>query len=135
MRAPSVNLSQRLTLSQLAALMERAALFVGLDTGPMHIAAAFGVPVVVLLPQRSQQSVHGRWYPYGSDYIALRGTASCEGCVASQCVRHTQDEELACTASLPVESVVDAATALLAGADHPGLVRWREESVPAPVPG
>ena len=134
MRAPSVNLSRQLTLSQLAALMERASLFVGLDTGPMHIAAAFGVPVVVLLPQQIQPRLHGRWYPYGSDYIPVRGLAVCDGCDAAQCVRHPEDGEPACTASLRVEPVIDAATALLAGTDHPDLVRWQQEVIPSPAP-
>ena len=35
-------------LSRVKALMSRAALFVGNDSGPAHIAAAFGVPVVVI---------------------------------------------------------------------------------------
>ncbi len=43
-RANSVNLS----LTQLIAFTRRAALFVGGDTGPVHLAAALGVPVVAI---------------------------------------------------------------------------------------
>lgn len=42
------DLSGLLTLKQLAALSRRAALFFGVDSAPMHIAAAVGVPVVAL---------------------------------------------------------------------------------------
>lgn len=43
-----VDLSGKLSLSALAALAARAKLFVGVDSAPMHIAAAMGTPVVAL---------------------------------------------------------------------------------------
>lgn len=43
----------RLTISQLAAALARLAVFVSNDTGPMHIAAAVGTPVVILLDRRA----------------------------------------------------------------------------------
>ncbi len=43
-----VNLAGRLTLKQLAALTDRALMFFGVDTAPMHIAAAVDTPVVAL---------------------------------------------------------------------------------------
>lgn len=46
----------RLTLPQLAALIERASVFVGNDTGPMHVAAAVGVPVVALFDRPTPHS-------------------------------------------------------------------------------
>lgn len=47
-RTRPVVLSGCLTLKQLAALMRRSSLFFGVDTAPMHMAAAFGKPVVAL---------------------------------------------------------------------------------------
>jgi hypothetical protein len=46
--ADTVDLSGQLTLKQLAALTGHAKLFVGVDSAPMHIAAAMGTPVVAL---------------------------------------------------------------------------------------
>ena len=46
----------RLTIRQLAAALARLAVFVSNDTGPMHIAAAVGAPVVLLLDQRAPES-------------------------------------------------------------------------------
>ena len=43
----------RLTIPQLAAALARLAVFVSNDTGPMHIAAAVGTPVVILLDRRA----------------------------------------------------------------------------------
>ncbi len=38
------------------------------DTGPMHIAAAFGIPIVALF---STRSIFGSWFPYGENSICL----------------------------------------------------------------
>jgi ADP-heptose:LPS heptosyltransferase len=46
----------KLTIPQLAAAQARLAVFVSNDTGPMHIAAAVGTPVVVLLNKRAPAS-------------------------------------------------------------------------------
>ncbi|HYE16542.1 MAG TPA: glycosyltransferase family 9 protein, partial [Pyrinomonadaceae bacterium] len=46
---PSIVVLDRLTIPQLAAAAARLSVFVSNDTGPMHIAAAVGTPVVVLL--------------------------------------------------------------------------------------
>jgi ADP-heptose:LPS heptosyltransferase len=59
---PIVNACGRLTPRESAAAMERAQLFVGHDSGPMHLAAACGVPCIGLfsglVPPR-------KWHPYG----------------------------------------------------------------------
>jgi lipopolysaccharide heptosyltransferase II len=44
----AVDLAGRTSLREMAAVLERAALFVGNDSGPMHVAAAVGVPVVAV---------------------------------------------------------------------------------------
>ena len=46
---PSTVVLDRLTVPQLAAAAERVSVFVSNDTGPMHIAAAVGTPVVILM--------------------------------------------------------------------------------------
>ena len=43
-----VNWTGELTVSQTAALLERADLFIGADSGPSHIAASAGLPSVIL---------------------------------------------------------------------------------------
>jgi lipopolysaccharide heptosyltransferase I len=56
------------TLGQLGALCRRAELFVGADTGPLHLAAAVGVPCIGLFGPMSAE----RNGPYGSRNIALQ---------------------------------------------------------------
>ncbi len=46
MRLPAIDLAGRLTLGGLCGLLERAALLVSNDTGPLHLATAIGTPVV-----------------------------------------------------------------------------------------
>lgn len=46
MRSPAIDLSGRLTLSGLCGLLERTALLVSNDTGPLHLALAIGTPCV-----------------------------------------------------------------------------------------
>lgn len=46
MRAPAIDLSGRLSLSGLCGLLDRAALLVSNDTGPLHLALALGTPSV-----------------------------------------------------------------------------------------
>jgi len=58
----------KVSLPQLAAIARRAQLFVGSDTGPLHIAAAVGTPCVGLYgPWPAAE--HG---PYGEGHIALQ---------------------------------------------------------------
>ncbi|MBK1681814.1 putative lipopolysaccharide heptosyltransferase III [Rhodocyclus tenuis] len=45
---PAISLAGQLSLKELAALAARARLFVGVDSAPMHIAAAMGTPCVAL---------------------------------------------------------------------------------------
>ncbi|MEO8433283.1 MAG: glycosyltransferase family 9 protein [Pyrinomonadaceae bacterium] len=52
----SVLILNRLTIAQLASAQARLAVFISNDTGPMHIAAAVGSPVVLLLDKRAPES-------------------------------------------------------------------------------
>jgi heptosyltransferase-1 len=62
----------RCSLGELIALARRASLFVGGDTGPLHLAAALGVPVVAIFGPTDP----ARNGPLGTRSIVLRSTAS-----------------------------------------------------------
>jgi lipopolysaccharide heptosyltransferase I len=62
--AGQARLAPPTTLRQLAALMQRATLFVGSDTGPLHLAAAVGTPCVGLYGPVSAE----RNGPYGAGH-------------------------------------------------------------------
>jgi len=60
------------SLTELMALTRRSKLFVGGDTGPMHLAAALGIPVVALFGPTNP----ARNGPYGTASIVLRSASS-----------------------------------------------------------
>lgn len=60
------------SISQLVALTRRARLFIGGDTGPLHLAAALGIPVVAIFGPTNP----ARNGPFGSRSVALRHSSS-----------------------------------------------------------
>ncbi|HVM95783.1 MAG TPA: glycosyltransferase family 9 protein [Candidatus Acidoferrales bacterium] len=84
--AGAVDLGGRLSLPQLAAVLKRCVLFVGSSTGPTHMAAAVGTPVIALYsPLRSQAPV--RWRPLGERVEVLQPNVDlvCAKCLGPAC--------------------------------------------------
>lgn len=92
------------SLMELAALLERAHLVIGGDTGPIHIAAAVGTPTVSLF-RVTDASRNG---PRGEDHIRLQAPLDCSPCLKKACDR---DDE--CGRSIAVDDVLKAAVTLL----------------------
>ncbi|MEK6711515.1 MAG: glycosyltransferase family 9 protein, partial [Nitrospinota bacterium] len=63
-------------IGTLAALLEKADVFLGNDSGPMHIAAAVGTPVVALFGPTAP----ARTGPRGSPFIPLYAALECSPC-------------------------------------------------------
>ena len=63
----STIIFDRLTIPQMAAAQARLAAFVSNDTGPMHVAAAVGTPVILLLDRRAPES----YLPLGSQHRVI----------------------------------------------------------------
>lgn len=73
-QGPVANLCGLLTPRQSAAILKHAKLFVGHDSGPMHLAGAVGVPITALF---SANNYPGLWYPRGQhNEILFPGTKS-----------------------------------------------------------
>jgi ADP-heptose:LPS heptosyltransferase len=98
------NVAGQLTLQELTALIRSASLFVSHSTGPLHIAAAVGTPVVGLYPQLTAMSPR-RWGPYTKKARVLvpDKPADCTDCRGKTPVR------CACMASISVDAVFQAA--------------------------
>ncbi|MFQ5665723.1 MAG: glycosyltransferase family 9 protein [Candidatus Binatia bacterium] len=80
-RAPLLNLTGRTTLRDLIGIFHRARAAFGPDSGPMHIAAATGIPVVSLWGATSA----ARSAPWGSETGVLVGQAPCMPCYLKRC--------------------------------------------------
>jgi heptosyltransferase-3 len=105
-------LSGQLSLKELAALTARARLFVGVDSAPMHIAAAMGTPVVAIFGPSGDME----WGPWdGLENSRHRVVASnihpCRPCGMAGC----NDSKVSdCLTTLPVAQVLAACEELLA---------------------
>ena len=75
------NLVGRTHLRQTIALLERAALVIGNDSGPVHIAAALGRPLVALYGPTNPLLTG----PYGRDDAVLRQQLVCSPCLSRTC--------------------------------------------------
>jgi ADP-heptose:LPS heptosyltransferase len=72
LRGRVADLVGRLTLRQLAALFQRAQLLVSNDSGPVHLAAAVGTPVIALFGIQDPGSHPRRWGPWGSGHVVIQ---------------------------------------------------------------
>jgi ADP-heptose:LPS heptosyltransferase len=103
---PLVDVAGAVPLGCLPAFLSRASVLLTNDSGPMHIAAAVGTPVVALFGPTSGT----RTGPYGEGHAVLTHEVPCRPCFSRVC-RHT--EPLACLTHINPERVVDRVKALL----------------------
>jgi lipopolysaccharide heptosyltransferase II len=101
-----INLAGKLSLSQLIALTSKAKLFIANSTGPIHIAAALGIPVIGFYPKILACSSN-RWGPYSKNSIVFTPNINCSGCTREQCTR------LNCMSSIDVKDVLDSTEKIL----------------------
>lgn len=79
--SPVSNLTGKTSLRDLIGIFSRCRFALGPDSGPMHIAAATGVPVISLWGATSPI----RSAPWGSEQLVLQGPAACSPCYTQQC--------------------------------------------------
>ncbi|MCK9284816.1 MAG: putative lipopolysaccharide heptosyltransferase III [Rhodocyclaceae bacterium] len=104
--APLVDLSGQLSLRELAALTARAKLFIGVDSAPMHIAAAMGTPTVALFGPSGEQE----WGPWQVAQRVMVSGHSCRPCGRDGCAGSKVSD---CLTTLPVQRVFAACQELL----------------------
>lgn len=95
------NLAGQTTLLELADLYARCAVVITNDTGPMHIAAAVGTPVVAIFGPTDPKLTG----PYGTQHTVLRAGIPCSPCFRDRC-RHTPHME--CMSAISIDQVLDA---------------------------
>ncbi|MBI5556542.1 MAG: lipopolysaccharide heptosyltransferase I [Deltaproteobacteria bacterium] len=103
MQYPAVNLAGDTTLKTLAALYSKAPMVISTDTGPMHIGAAVGTPVVAIFGSTAPW----RTGPYGEKHQVVRLDLSCGPCLKKQC------DSRRCMVELSPELVINAASRVL----------------------
>lgn len=104
---PFIDLIGDIRLGHLPALLSNATAMITNDSGPMHIAAALGVPVIAIFGPTSA----ARTGPYGDGHQVLTSRIPCSPCFSRVC-RH--DHELECLHLIKPAHVVDVIRPLLA---------------------
>lgn len=115
MRSEAVNLEGRTTLGQLAAILKRCDLFIGADSGVMHLAAAMGTPLVAIFGPSNYRA----WGPWPRDgrHIILRADLPCSPCsyVGYRVGQREGCQAMTCMKAITPEMVLGAAERLLQG--------------------
>lgn len=105
-RSAPVSLAGKTTLKQLAALSRRSLLFIGVDTAPMHIAAAVGTPVLALFGPSGEFN----WGPWGDGHVVIKKDMECRPCGQDGCGGSKKSR---CLEEITEEEVLEAAIKLL----------------------
>ncbi len=94
---PKILVGQ-LTLKELGVIIAQARLFFGVDSAPMHLAAAVGTPAVALFGPTGDYN----WRPWGAGHLVIKkgwdcqpcGRAGCDGSKVSRCLTELTPEEV-----------------------------------------
>lgn len=111
MTSPQILLGLR--IPELAELIRGAKLYVGNDSGPMHLAAAVGTPILALWGSSDSK----RWRPWSADHVVVQNPFECNPCPGYRCLVAPTP---LCIESVTIEQAVGAAEQLLKNHDaHP----------------
>ncbi len=99
---PVANLCGLLTPRETAAVLRRSELFLGPDSGPMHLAAAYGVPCAIVYASRSRR---GHWFPVGNGHQVVYHTLPCSLCNLEICIENKRE----CITSISIAEMTSAA--------------------------
>jgi heptosyltransferase-3 len=106
-KAKAINLAGQLSIKELGALAARARLFIGVDSMPMHLAAAMGTRTVALFGPSGEFE----WGPWNVEHRVVRTSHSCRPCGQDGCGGGKVSE---CLVYLSVDAVHAAAREMLA---------------------
>src|SRR5262245_46070613 len=81
MRAPAAVLAGRTSLPELVGVLSRLSLLVTNDSGPMHVAAALGVPLVAVFGPTDWRETA----PVGARHRLVREDVHCSPCKLRDC--------------------------------------------------
>jgi heptosyltransferase-2 len=106
MSTPPLNLAGRTSVRELMALLSWCRLLVTNDSGPMHVAAAFGVPIVAVFGSTD----HTTTSPLATSCRIVRRPTDCAPCLKTECPTDHR-----CMTAVSPADVLEAARTLLRG--------------------
>jgi 3-deoxy-D-manno-octulosonic-acid transferase/heptosyltransferase-1 len=108
MKTEGINLGGRTSLSELAYLYKKARFVITTDSGPMHLAAAVGTPVIALFGPTDP----ARTGPYGKGHTIIRTDLPCSPCFLKKCATRK------CMRDISPEQVFTVIAEKLKGGDN-----------------
>ena len=124
-QAPSLSLAGQLSFAELAALIDLAPILISNNTGPAHIAAAAGTPVIDLYAPTNPQH-----QPWGVPHRVLFHDVACKYCYKSVCPERHHD----CLRKLRPEDVAAATLELARATAHIAARKWGMRPLPVAAP-
>ncbi|MGA7524823.1 MAG: glycosyltransferase family 9 protein [Acidobacteriaceae bacterium] len=100
-RGPVANLCG-LPPRETAAVLRHVELFLGPDSGQMHMAGAYGVPCAIVFASRLRR---GHWFPSGEGHEVIYHKVECSLCELEECVANQRK----CIMSISIEEMLAAA--------------------------
>jgi len=106
-RSKVLNLTGKTTLPELTYLISKLRIYIGVDSGPLHIASLLKVPTVFISPTKSIRPE--RWRPRHDRYVVIRHAEICpdKKCSAGACPKNT------CVEAITVSEVRSALMSML----------------------
>jgi len=104
MESTTLNLCGRTTVREMMAVLSQCRLMVTNDSGPMHVAAAFGVPIVAVFGPTD----HTTTSPFSDNFNIIREEADCAPCLLRHCPTDHR-----CMEAITADDVLTAARSLM----------------------
>jgi ADP-heptose:LPS heptosyltransferase len=101
-----LNLCGQLSPRETAAVLGMVSVYIGHDSGPLHLAASVETPCVGIFSARNKP---GMWFPHGSQHRVIYHRVDCWGCGLERCTVEAKK----CIVSITVEEVVEAVSSIL----------------------
>lgn len=99
MKTKPISLLGNITLKQLSALINMSDLFIGVDSAPMHMAAALKTPVIALFGPSGEHN----WAPWGEGHTVIKKDMPCRPCGKAGCNDSKRSE---CLEAITLEDVI-----------------------------
>lgn len=103
-----INLCGQTSPRVSGAILKKAEIFIGHDSGPMHLAACVGTPCVAIF---SARNFPGQWFPRGKINKIIYHTTDCAGCGLEICIQQKKK----CILSITVNEVQNAVMEIING--------------------
>jgi len=112
-----LKLIGRITLRQLASISKASDLFIGVDSAPMHLAAAVGTPTVALFGPTGD--IH--WHPWCVNHRVLKKN---EGCISTGPKGCTVTKRCLCLEKITVNEILEEVRGFVSPQSQPILKRF-----------